>query len=63
MTTATDADERSDRRTGICLPGTSAGYGPSVSTSSPLRSLNPANVMTALRVLLVPVIIVLLLIF
>ncbi|HSJ43472.1 MAG TPA: CDP-diacylglycerol--glycerol-3-phosphate 3-phosphatidyltransferase [Euzebyales bacterium] len=30
-------------------------------TSSPLRSLNPANVMTALRVLLVPVIIVLLL--
>lgn len=32
-----------------------------MSTSSPLRSLNPANVMTALRVLLVPVIIVLLL--
>lgn len=31
-----------------------------VSTSSGLRSLNPANVMTALRVLLVPIIIVLL---
>jgi len=45
-----------------CLPGTTGGYGPSVSTSSPLRSLNPANVMTVLRVLLVPVIIVLLLV-
>lgn len=32
-----------------------------VSTSSPIRSVNPANVMTALRILLVPVIVVLLL--
>jgi CDP-diacylglycerol--glycerol-3-phosphate 3-phosphatidyltransferase len=38
------------------------GTEPTVSTSSPLRSLNPANAMTALRVLLVPVIIVLLLV-
>jgi len=38
------------------------GTEPYVSTSSLLRSLNPANVMTALRVLLVPVIIVLLLV-
>jgi CDP-diacylglycerol--glycerol-3-phosphate 3-phosphatidyltransferase len=33
----------------------------SVSTSSPIRSVNPANVMTALRILLVPAIVVLLL--